>query len=103
MVTQEPTLADTDIEEAAQVLRDDIVGGIYAVQLSEYQRRGQMNTTLMLFIDARPDSVKADSLANLQVGGLLVNIDGRWTLTALGLAAVDRVLAEPDSIISPFL
>ena len=103
MTTHDVQLTKADIAAAAEVLRSSELAALYALLLSERQRGARMNRPLLIFIDGRPKDLKSESVRLMNASGLLVNIDGRQTLTKLGLAAVDSLAVDPDSIISLFL
>ncbi len=103
MTTHDVQLTKADIAAAAEVLRSSELAALYALLLSERQRGARMNRPLLIFIDGRPKDLKSESVRLMNASGLLVNIDGQQTLTKLGLAAVDSLAVDPDSIISLFL
>ena len=103
MTTHDVQLTKADIAAAAEVLRSSELAALYALLLSERQRGARMNRPLLIFIDGRPKDFKSESVRLMNASGLLVNIDGQQTLTKLGLAAVDSLAVDPDSIISLFL
>ena len=103
MTTHDVQLTKADIAATAEVLRSNELAALYALLLSEHQRGARMNRPLLIFIDGRPEDLKSESVGLMTASGLLVNIDGRQTLTKLGLAAVDSLALDPDSIISLFL
>lgn len=103
MTTHDVQLTKADIAAAAEVLRSNELAALYALLLSEHQRGARMNRPLLIFIDGRPEDLKSESMRLMNASGLLVNIDGQQTLTKLGLAAVDSLAVDPDSIISLFL
>ena len=103
MTTHDVQLTKADIAAAAEVLRSSELAALYALLLSERQRGARMNRPLLIFIDGRPEDLKSESVGLMTASGLLVNIDGQQTLTKLGLAAVDSLAVDPDSIISLFL
>ena len=103
MTTHDVQLTKADIAAAAEVLRSSELAALYALLLSEHQRGARMNRPLLIFIDGRPEDLKSESVRLMNASGLLVNIDGQQTLTKLGLAAVDSLAVDPDSIISLFL
>ena len=103
MTTHDVQSTKADIAAAAEVLRSSELAALYALLLSERQRGARMNRPLLIFIDGRPKDLKSESVRLMNASGLLVNIDGQQTLTKLGLAAVDSLAVDPDSIISLFL
>lgn len=103
MTVQDPRVTDEDLDEAAQILQNDIIGAVYSAQLAKLQCAGQTGVDVLVAIEGCSDEAKRESLANLRAGGLLVDIDGQPTLTDIGLAAIRRVLNEPGSITALFV